>query len=156
MKYYLAVNLNCDLCVRGAVDKLFSWKIIINSSGVSFQETKEHSAEPFVTKARIGVPLMIKSCFLTVSSFFSTNLVPALWILLSDRVITTFFMFCSNFVLDDVMLLCCHLSNSKSKSHRQHSHRLKLYLRAWCTWNITRLSNRIPGFLWTTKKDAQH
>ena len=33
-------------------------------------------AEPFVTKARIGVPLMIKSCFLTVSAFLITNFVP--------------------------------------------------------------------------------
>ena len=129
----------------------FLLKIIIISSWVSFQETKEHSDAPFVTKARIGVPLMINSCFLTVSSFFSTNLVPALWIVLFDWVISTYFMFCSNFVLDDVMLLS-HLSNSKSKYHRQHSHRLKLYLRAWCTWNITWLSNRIPGCLWTTKK----
>ena len=129
------------LCTRCSW-QTFLLKIIINSSGVSFQETKEHSAAPFVTKARIGVPLMINSCFLTVSSFFSTNLVPALWIVLFDWVISTYFMFCSNFVLYDVMLLS-HLSNSKSKYHRQHSHRLKLYLRAWCTWNITWLSNRI-------------
>ena len=85
------------LCTRCSW-QTFLLKIIIISSGVSFQETKEHSAEPFVTKARIGVPLMIKSCFLTVSSFFSTNLVPALRILLFDRT------FCSNLYL---MMLCC-------------------------------------------------
>merc|ERR1719490_231926 len=43
----------------------------------SVKEVQATNFVPFVTNARIGVPLMISSCFLTVSAFLITNFVPS-------------------------------------------------------------------------------
>ena len=153
IKYYLAVNLNCNLCVRGAVDKLFSWKSLSIYREFLFKRQKNILLNLLWRRQGSG----FRSWSKVVSSLCPPSSTQ-IWFLHCGyfcSIGSSVLISCFSLILY-LMMLCCfsHLSDSKSKSHRQRSHRLKLYLRAWCIWNIIWLSNRIPGFLSTTKLDA--